>query len=274
MKNLPTMTNIVLETLAITRCFGKHTAVDGVSISISDREIYGLLGPNGAGKTTLIKMLTTLLPPTSGTALICSKDLVDHPAQVRHLIGYVPQLLSADGNLTGYENLLVFAKLYDIPKAIHKTRIAEALELMGLTEDAHRPVKEYSGGMIRRIEIIQAMLHHPRILFLDEPTTGLDPVARKTVWEHLLQAHNSYDITIVITTHDMEEADFLCGRIGIMDHGEIVVVDKPSTLKHALGEHATLDDVFIHHTGNNLLARGKESYREIKRARNIAQQRG
>ena len=161
-----------------------------VSFSVANREIYGLLGPNGAGKTTLIKMLTTLFPPTSGTASICGVDLVTHPAQVRYLIRYVPQLISADGSLTGYENLLVFAKLYDIPRKERKARVQEALDLMGLSNVAKRYVKEYSGGMIRRLEIVQAMLHRPRILFLDEPTSGLDPVARKIVWKHLIQAHN------------------------------------------------------------------------------------
>ena len=264
---------IILETKNLSRHFGTLIAVDAVSISVKDREIYGLLGPNGAGKTTLIKMLTTLLPPTSGNAAICGEDLVRNPAKIRHLIGYVPQLISADGSLTGYENLLVFSKLYDIPRRDRIPRVQEALELMGLTSVAHRYVKEYSGGMIRRLEIVQAMLHRPRILFLDEPTSGLDPVARKTVWDHLIQAHNKYDITIMLTTHDMEEADFLCHRIGIMDKGKIVIVDKPETLKNNLGPQKTLDDVFIHYTGNDLEFESRERYRDISRQRNTEQKR-
>ncbi len=264
----------VLETQNLSRNFGALKAVDAVSISVNNHEIYGLLGPNGAGKTTLIKMLTTLLPTTSGDALICGVDLVKNPAQVRSLIGYVPQMISADGSLTGYENLLVFSKLYDIPRNERKTRVQEALTLMGLTEVAHRYVREYSGGMIRRLEIVQAMLHHPRILFLDEPTSGLDPVARKTVWEHLIQAHTQYDITIMLTTHDMEEADFLCHKIGIMNQGKIVIVDTPKTLKSNLGLQGTLNDVFIHYTGNNLELENRERYHDISTQRETDHKRG
>lgn len=263
----------ILETKELSRLFDSLKAVDRVSITVNNREIFGLLGPNGAGKTTLIKMLTTLLPPTSGNASICGVDLIKQPAQIRYLIGYVPQLISADGSLTGYENLLVFSKLYDIPRRDRKTRIQEALALMGLTDVANRFVKEYSGGMIRRLEIIQAMLHLPRILFLDEPTSGLDPVARKTVWDHLIQAHNKYNITIILTTHDMEEADFLCDRIGIMDKGKIVIVDSPETLKDKLGPQSTLDDVFIHYTGNDFASETRERYRDIARQRKTEHKR-
>lgn len=264
---------IILETKQLSRTFGKLTAVNAVSMGVIQREIFGLLGPNGAGKTTLIKMLTTLLPPTSGTASICGVDLVQHPEQVRSLIGYVPQLISADGNLTGYENLLVFSKLYDIPRKEREPRVQEALALMGLTSVADRFVKEYSGGMIRRLEIVQAMLHRPRILFLDEPTSGLDPVARKTVWNHLLQAHNNYDVSIVLTTHDMEEADYLCNRVGFMEQGNIVVVDSPINLKNNLGSEATLNDVFIHYTGTQLDLASSKSYRDISRQRNTEHER-
>jgi ABC-2 type transport system ATP-binding protein len=263
----------VLETTDLCRFFCDVKAVNGVSISVNNREIYGLLGPNGAGKTTLIKMLTTLLPPTSGKASICGIDLIKHPAQVRNLIGYVPQLISADGSLTGYENLLVFSKLYDIPRQERKARVQEALDLMGLTNVAHRYVKEYSGGMIRRLEIVQAMLHRPHILFLDEPTSGLDPVARKIVWKHLIQAHNNYNITVVLTTHDMEEADYLCHRIGIMNRGKIVIIDSPETLKNNLGPQSTLNDVFIHYTGNDLELENRERYHEISRQRQIDNKR-
>jgi ABC-2 type transport system ATP-binding protein len=264
----------ILETKELSRSFGKLKAVDAVSITINQHEIYGLLGPNGTGKTTLIKMLTRLLPPTSGTASICGIDLIKNP-QIRSLIGYVPQSISADGNLTGYENLLIFSKLYGIPRHEQKIRIQEALELMGLTKVANRYVKEYSGGMIRRLEIVQAMLHRPRILFLDEPTTGLDPVARKTVWEHLIHAHNNYNTTIMLITHDMEEADQLCNRVAIMDKGKVMVVDSPASLKRQLGSpEATLNDVFIHHTGKSFELETKERYWDISRQRKTEHKRG
>lgn len=156
----------VLETSSLTRRFGDHTAVDGFSVSVKRGEVFGLLGPNGAGKTTILKMLTTLLPPTSGTAVIAGFDIVHQAADVRRVIGYVPQLISADGTLTGYENLLIFAKLYDIPRAEREARIQHALDFMGLAEAAQQLVRTYSGGMIRRLEIAQAVLHRPRVLFL------------------------------------------------------------------------------------------------------------
>ena len=177
----------ILATAMLTRRYGSLTAVDQLSISVEPGETFGLLGPNGAGKTTLIKMLTTLLPPTSGTACINGFDILAQPASVRRSIGYVPQLLSADGTLTGYENLLIFAKLYDLPRGERERRVREALEFMGLEEAADRMVRGYSGGMIRRLEIAQSMLHRPAVLFLDEPTVGLDPVARMAVWDHIDQ---------------------------------------------------------------------------------------
>lgn len=166
----------ILETQQLTRRFGQLTAVDGLTISVDAGEVFGLLGPNGAGKTTAIKMLTTLLPPTSGNATIAGFDVVRHAADVRRLIGYVPQMLSADGSLTGYENLLIFAKLYDLPRAGRERQVRDALAFMGLAEAGDKLVRDYSGGMIRRLEIAQSMLHQPRLLFLDEPTVGLDPL--------------------------------------------------------------------------------------------------
>lgn len=193
----------VLEAFSLTRRFGEHTAVDGFSVSVKRGEVFGLLGPNGAGKTTILKMLTTLLPPTSGNARIAGFDIVRQSADVRRVIGYVPQLLSADGALTGYENLLIFAKLYDIPRADREARIRSALAFMGLVDAAQQVVRTYSGGMIRRLELAEAMLHRPRVLFLDEPTVGLDPLARNTVWQHIEQLRADYGTTIVLTTHLM-----------------------------------------------------------------------
>ncbi len=173
---------MILETQALTRTFGTLTAVEAMTLSVARGEVFGLLGPNGAGKTTAIKMLTTLLPPTSGTARVAGFDITRDPNKVRREIGYVPQMLSVDGSLTGYENLLIFAKLYDIVRAERQSRVREALSLVGLSDAAHKLVREYSGGMIRRLEIAQSTLHRPRLLFLDEPTVGLDPIARQAIW--------------------------------------------------------------------------------------------
>ncbi len=164
------------------------TAVDGLTLSVSEGQVFGLLGPNGAGKSTLMKMLVTLLPPTSGTAKVAGYDLLGQPALVRRSIGYVPQLLSADGMLTGYENLLIFAQLYDLPRKERAARIDQALTSAGLQDAAHRLVNTYSGGMIRRLEVVTAMLHRPRVLFLDEPTVGLDPVARHAIWRQIAKS--------------------------------------------------------------------------------------
>ncbi len=263
----------VLETKALTRTFGELVAVDRLDISISSGEVFGLLGPNGAGKTTAIKMLTTLLPPTSGTALVAGFDIVRQSSEVRRRIGYVPQMLSADGMLSGYENLLVFAKLYDIPRSEQGRRIRAALEFMGLSDSSDKLVRTYSGGMIRRLEIAQSVLHRPPILFLDEPTVGLDPLARKTVWEHIEQLRAEYQTTILLTTHLMEEADSLCSRVAIMHRGRIVALGSPAELKASIGnDDTTLDDVFIHYTGGTLESGG--TYRETSRTRRTTRRLG
>jgi ABC-2 type transport system ATP-binding protein len=263
----------VLETTALTRKFGKLTAVDALSIAIEQGEVFGLLGPNGAGKTTVIKMLTTLLPPTSGKAYVGGLDIVDDASSVRRLIGYVPQALSVDGSLTGYENLLIFAKLYDIPPRQRQSRLREALKLVGLTDAADKLVRQYSGGMIRRLEIAQSTLHRPRLLYLDEPTVGLDPLARQAVWQHIQQLRIDYGTTIFLTTHDMEEADHLCSRIAIMHMGKVVITDAPDRLKASIGKpDATLGDVFIHYAGDSL--ESGSSYRETSRGRRTARRLG
>jgi ABC-2 type transport system ATP-binding protein len=263
----------ILETEALTRRFGVLTAVDSVTISIEASDVFGLLGPNGAGKTTTIKMLTTLLPPTSGNERVAGFDIAHHAADVRRVIGYVPQLLSADGTLTGYENLLIFAKLYDIPRAERRARVRAALAFMGLADSADKLVREYSGGMIRRLEIAQSMLHRPRVLFLDEPTVGLDPRARRTVWEHIEQLRRDYGTTIFLTTHMMEEAEGLCRRVAIMHLGKIVAIGTPAELKAAIGGNgASLDDVFIHFTGDKLDSGG--TFRDTSRTRRTARRLG
>jgi ABC-2 type transport system ATP-binding protein len=264
---------IALETFALTRRFGKLTAVDSLSLSIQSGETIGLLGPNGAGKTTTIKMLTTLLPPTSGSARIAGFDLRRQPGDVRRVIGYVPQLLSADGTLTGRENLEILGKLYDIPRRDLRRRVDEALEFMGLQDSGNKMVRDYSGGMIRRLEVAQSMLHRPPILFLDEPTTGLDPVARRAVWELIRRLRVNYGTTILLTTHLMEEADRLCRRVAIMNHGIVAAIGSPAGLKKGLHKPgATLDEVFIQFTGNPLDTGG--TYRDTSRTRRVARRLG
>ncbi len=264
----------VIDIRNLTKRFGEHVAVNGISFEVAKGEVFGLLGPNGAGKSTTIKMLTTLLPPTSGNAWVAGFDIAHHTSDVRRNIGYVPQALSADGSLTGYENLLIFAKLYDVPHKLQVARIREVLSFVGLADASDQLVQHYSGGMIRRLEVAQALLHQPRVLFLDEPTVGLDPVARQAIWDHLRQLRQETDMTVLLTTHSMEEAESLCSRIGIMHRGNIVALDTPEHLKAAVGdEHTTLNDVFVHYAGDALEASGG-SYHETSRARRTARRLG
>lgn len=263
----------VLDTHSLSRSFNARIAVDSLTIRVETAEVFGLLGPNGAGKTTTIKMLTTLLPPTSGTAHVAGFDIVHQSSMVRRAIGYVPQLVSADGALTGYENLLIFAKLYDLPRRERRARVDGALAFMGLSDAAGKLVNQYSGGMIRRLEIAQSMLHRPPVLFLDEPTVGLDPLARGAVWEHILRLRDEHQTTIFCTTHLMEEADAYCSRVAIMHLGKVAALGSPADLKRALGRpDATLDDVFIQYSGDSLEPEG--TYREISRARRNARRLG
>jgi len=257
-----------IETFGLTRRFGSVNAVDQISFHVPYGAIFGLLGPNGAGKSTAIKMLTTLLEPSEGTATVAGFDIVKSATQVRRRIGYVPQALSADGALTGYENLSLSARLYGIPRAERKPRILEALKFMGLEEPANRLVKTYSGGMIRRLEVAQAMLHRPTVLFLDEPTVGLDPVARRSVWERLLELRRNYQMTVLITTHAMDEADELCDSLAILHFGKIAAIGNPADLKASVGPDANLDDVFVHYSGGTIQEEG--SYRDVRQARRTA----
>lgn len=249
----------------LTRRFGGLVAVDAVDLAIAAGTIHGLLGTNGAGKTTVIKMLATLLPPTAGTATVAGYDIRREPFEVRRHIGYVSQMLSADGELTGWENLLIAAKLYRIPRAERAPRMREALRFMSLEGDADRLVGHYSGGMVRRLEIAQAMLHRPPVLFLDEPTVGLDPTARHEVWQRIRALRDDSGATILLTTHDMDEAGQLCERLAFMHRGRLVAEGTPAALRRALGEDATLDDVFIRLTGAAL--GGREELRDVARLR-------
>jgi ABC-2 type transport system ATP-binding protein len=263
----------ILKTEALTRRFKTLTAVDALSISVEAGEVFGLLGPNGAGKTTTIKMLTTLLPPTSGKAWVAGFEISRSSSEVRRAIGYVPQLISADGSLTGYENLMIFAKLYDLPRGEREERVRGLLEFIGLADSGDKLVRQYSGGMIRRLEIAQSMLHKPKVLFLDEPTVGLDPAARRAVWDHIDQLRKEAGTTIFMTTHMMEEADNLCDRVAIMHLGKVAALGAPAELKNAIGGgEVSLDDVFIHYTGDELETGG--SFRETSRTRRTARRLG
>jgi len=256
----------IVELNGLTRRFGDLTAVSGVNLFIPAGEIFGLLGPNGAGKTTVIKMLTTLLPPSAGAARVAGFDIQRQPARVRAEIAYVPQLVSADGGLTAVENLRLFAKLYGVPRREIGSRVSDALRFVGLEESAHRVVRGYSGGMVRRLEIALALIHRPRVLFLDEPTVGLDPLARQAVWQQVRQLVAEFGMTILLTTHFMEEADSLCDRVAIMNRGCVTAIGSPAELKTALGTpNATLDDVFARYSGEQLQNDG--DFREISRTR-------
>lgn len=269
------MNEIILETKNLTRKFGILAAVDGISICVGAGEMFGMVGPNGAGKTTTIKMLTTLLPPTSGYATVGGLDVVKQASGVRRIIGYVPQLLSADGSLTGYENLVFFAKLYDIPGREREERVRDSLHFMGLSDSADKLVRTYSGGMIRRLEVAQGVLHRPRVLFLDEPTVGLDPVAREAVWKYVAKlAENG--TTIIMTTHYMEEADAMCHRVAIMNEGKVAAIGSPSELKASIGgDGVTLDKVFEYYAGNTLEnSETGERFRDVSRTRRTAKRLG
>lgn len=257
--------SLAVELMSLTHCYNSHPAVDQISFEIKSGSIFGLIGPNGAGKSTTIKMLTTLLPATSGDARINGNSINLNPSQVRQCIGYVPQLISADGELTGYENLLLSAKLYGLSHDYRQKSIPEVLEFMNLMSVKDKLVNSYSGGMIRRLEIAQALIHHPVVLFLDEPTVGLDPAARKVLWKHIQKLNKEMGMTILMTTHDMDEADALCDVVALMHLGKIVVMDTPHKLKAALGPKATLDDVFILHTGSSL--KETEDYHHVKQTR-------
>jgi ABC-2 type transport system ATP-binding protein len=224
-----------ISTHNLTKEFNGLIAVDNLNIEVKEGEIFGLLGPNGAGKTTTISMLCTILKPTSGSATINGYDIIKKPNEVRKSIGIVFQDPSLDDRLTGRENLEMHAALYKVPKNVRRKRIEEVLELVELKDRADSLVRTYSGGMRRRLEIARGLIHYPKVLFLDEPTLGLDPQTREHVWEYIKELAKREKITIVLTTHYMEEADLLCDRVAIIDHGKIIACDTPSNLKNSLG---------------------------------------
>ena len=218
----------------IVKKYGTFEAVKGVSFEVAEGEIFGLLGPNGAGKSTLIRMMTTLIPVTAGRALVGGHDVGKEPNAVRNMIGVIPQALTSDQDLTVEENLSIYAKLYSVPKAEREKNIAEVLEAVDLTKWREAQTKTLSGGMRRRLEIARGLVHNPRIFFLDELTTGLDPVSRIAVWEMLNNLKKSRNLTMLLTTHYMEEADRLCDRIAIVDHGTLVALGTPVELKQSV----------------------------------------
>ena len=248
--------------------FGDVRAVDGVSFSVGTGEVFGLLGPNGAGKTTTIRMITTLLRPAGGRIDVFGTDVVRSPMQVRRLLGYVPQQLSIDGQLTGYENVTLFARLFDVPRRDRRERALDALRLVGLDDVGDRMASTYSGGMIRRLELAEALVNRPRMLVLDEPTIGLDPVAREGIWGRLLSLREELGMTVLLTTHYMEEADELCDRVGIMHRGLLRVLGPPKELREAMGPDATLEDVFRAHAGDVEEEGGLRRVRDTRRTLN------
>ena len=231
----------------LKKTYGTLCAVDSLSLEIEDGEVFGLLGPNGAGKTTTLMMLVTLVPPTAGSALVNGFDIVTRADRVRRSIGVVFQDPSSDETLTGYENLKLHGMLYDMPARLREQQIEEVLALVGLTERKDDVVKKYSGGMRRRLELARGLMHHPKILFLDEPTLGLDPQAREHIWEYVKNLAEKKNITIILTTHYMEEADRLCDRIAIIDRGKVAALGSPARLKQDIGG----DRVFLRGAGGD-----------------------
>ncbi len=244
--NSAPFTGNAIEVNHIVKKYGDFTAVDDVSFTVKDGEIFGLLGPNGAGKSTLIRMMTTLIPITSGTACINGHDVKKDPDAARRAIGVIPQALTSDLDLTVEENMNIYAKLYDVPTKKRHEAIDELLELVDLTKWRGAQTKTLSGGMRRRLEIARGLVHSPKIFFLDEPTTGLDPVSRVAVWEMLTNIKSHRQLTILITTHYMDEADRLCDRIAIVDHGKLVALDAPAALKASVPGSNVIEAQFDH----------------------------
>src|SRR5947209_11154278 len=234
-----------IQVVNIVKRYGNFTAVDGVSFDVAEGEIFGLLGPNGAGKSTLIRMMTTLLEITSGTALIEGSDVREDPDRARRSMGVIPQAMTSDGDLTVWENLSIYSKLYGIPAADREKSIDELLELVDLKQWRDAPARNLSGGMRRRLEIARGLVHRPRIFFLDEPTTGLDPVSRVAVWELITSIKQNRHLTVLLTTHYMDEADRLCDRIAIVDHGKLVALDTPHALKNSIPGSSVIEAQFV-----------------------------
>jgi ABC-2 type transport system ATP-binding protein len=254
--------------------FGNRRAVDGLDLAVRPGETFGLLGPNGAGKTTTIRLINTLLPLQDGTIHVFGLDVRRQPMAVRRVLGYVPQQLSVEGALTGRENVTWFARLFDVPRRDRAARVAEVLDIVDLAGAADRVAATYSGGMVRRLELAQALVNRPALLVLDEPTVGLDPVARDSVWQRVHQMQTEHGMTVLLTTHYMEEADALCDQVALMHDGGLRAVGSPARLKSVLGPGATLEDVFRHYTGGRLDEDEKGGLRSVRNARRTARRMG
>jgi ABC-2 type transport system ATP-binding protein len=257
---------LVADHLAVA--YGDVVAVNDGSFSVEAGQVFGLLGPNGAGKTSIMRVLTTLVRPAGGRAWVLGHDVAAEPATIRRLIGYVPQALSADGSLTGRENAALFARLHGLPRRERADRVDEILQVMDIAGAADRPVRTYSGGMVRRLEIGCALLHRPRLLLLDEPTLGLDPVARRGVWRHLSDLRAESGTTMFVTTHSMEEAEEQCQRLAVLCAGKIRAEGSPGELRGLGAPGGTLEDVFVELTAESTA--GKGQFRDIDRARRTA----
>lgn len=244
-----------IKTESLTKTFGEVKAVDSVSFEVQEGEIFGFLGPNGAGKSTIMMILTTLLKPTSGKAFVAGFDVVTQAKQVRKNIGFVQQDITVDEYLTGRENLLLHARLNHIPKNLIESQIDDVLELIELTEKQDDSVVNYSGGMRKRLDIAGGLLHRPRVLFLDEPTVGLDIQTRRKIWEYIKKIHDEFKITIFLSTHYMEEADNLCDRIAIIDYGKIQTIDNPKLMKAALGNEVVTFSFENGHSNDSLISK-------------------
>jgi ABC-2 type transport system ATP-binding protein len=261
----------------LTYRYGQFTAVDDVTLQVRPGETLGLLGPNGAGKTTVVRMLTTLTPVQQGELRIFGMDSREQTVDIRSNIGYVPQQLSIEAGLTGRQNVEWFARLYGVPRAQRPDRVNEALDAMELLDVADRLAGTYSGGMVRRLEVAQALVNRPSLLVLDEPTVGLDPIARDRVWNQVQKMQGQFGMTVLLTTHYMEEADVLCDRVALMHHGELRAVGTPAKLKSTVSPAATLEDVFRHYTAGDLSPQASEdgsSFREIRSSRKVARRAG
>ena len=263
-----------IQVRGLTQRFGEHVAVDDVDLAVGAGEVFGLLGPNGAGKTTTIRLLVTLLPVTDGEVVVFGHDVRRAAMSVRRLLGYVPQQLSVEGALTGRENVAWFARLFDVPRRERAARVDDVLAMMDLVDAADRLASTYSGGMVRRLELAQALVNRPALLVLDEPTVGLDPVARDSVWARVRELQEQNGTTVLLTTHYMEEADALCDRVALMHHGTVRALGAPAELKAALGPDATLEDVFRHHTGDVLAGSEKGGLRSVRATRRTAGRMG
>lgn len=265
---------LAIDCRRLTHHYGQFTAVEDVSLQVRQGETLGLLGPNGAGKTTVVRVLTTLTPVQRGEVRIFGLDTRRHTMDIRHNIGYVPQQLSIESALTGRQNVELFARLYDVPRAELRERVTVALEGMQLLDVADEPAGTYSGGMVRRLELAQALVNRPLLLILDEPTVGLDPIARDSVWEQVQRMQAEFGMTVLLTTHYMAEADALCDRVALMHHGRLQAVDTPDALKEAVtrdGDGATLEDVFRHYAGSELGEDTRRSgIREVRSSRRTA----